>query len=496
MTVVLSVRARAFSLVLLLTVLAGDVMAATSEVRSVRLWRAPDNTRLVFDLSGPVQHSVFTLAAPDRIVIDIAGAQLATKLEQLSLSNTPITSIRSAQRSPTDLRLVIDLSASVSPKSFSLAPNQQYGNRLVIDLYDQGDAAPATPTAPSDKPGDKPGTPVAPPTTAVVVATRPAPTPMPTEPPPASLPPMPSGKRAIVIAIDAGHGGEDPGALGPQGAREKNLTLSIAKELQRQINAERGYRAELVRTGDYFIPLRRRTEIARKQGADLFVSIHADAAQNTSAFGASVFALSDRGATSETARWLADSENQSDLIGGAGNVSLDDKDKMLAGVLLDLSMTSSLSSSLNVGQKVLQNVGRVTPLHKRRVEQAGFMVLKSPDIPSILVETGFISNQTEAKKLSTVSHQQALARSIQTGVRQFFQQNPPPGTYIAWLRDSGKIAPGPREHRVASGESLALIAQRYQVGLAALRSANNLKGDTIKIGQNLSIPATALAAQP
>ena len=311
MSVVLSVRARLFSLVLLLTVLAGDVVAATSEVRSVRLWRAPDNTRLVFDLSGPVQHSVFTLAAPDRIVIDIAGAQLATKLEQLSLSNTPITSIRSAQRSPTDLRLVIDLSASVSPKSFSLAPNQQYGNRLVIDLYDQGDAAPATPTAPSDKPGDKPGTPVAPPTTAVVVATRAAPAPMPTEPPPASLPPMPSGKRAIVIAIDAGHGGEDPGALGPQGAREKNVTLSIAKELQRQINAERGYRAELVRTGDYFIPLRRRTEIARKQGADLFVSIHADAAQNTSAFGASVFALSDRGATSETARWLADSENHS-----------------------------------------------------------------------------------------------------------------------------------------------------------------------------------------
>jgi N-acetylmuramoyl-L-alanine amidase len=242
--------------------------------------------------------------------------------------------------------------------------------------------------------------------------------------------------------------------------------------------------------------LRKRTEIARKKGADLFVSIHADAAQNTSAFGASVFALSDHGATSETARWLADSENQSDLIGGAGNVSLDDKDKMLAGVLLDLSMTSSLSSSLNVGQKVLQNVGRVTPLHKRRVEQAGFMVLKSPDIPSILVETGFISNRNEAQKLASASHQQALARSIQAGVRQFFQQNPPPGTYVAWLRDSGKIAPGPREHRVASGESLALIAQRYQVGLATLRSANNLKTDTIKVGQNLSIPAASLAAQP
>jgi N-acetylmuramoyl-L-alanine amidase len=209
-----------------------------------------------------------------------------------------------------------------------------------------------------------------------------------------------------------------------------------------------------------------------------------------------VYALSDRGATSETARWLADSENQSDLIGGAGNVSLDDKDKMLAGVLLDLSMTASLSSSLNVGQKVLSNMGRITPLHKRRVEQAGFMVLKSPDIPSILVETGFISNPNEAAKLATLSHQQSLARSIQSGIRQFFQQNPPPGTYVAWLRDSGKIAPGPREHVVSSGESLALIAQRYQVGLAVLRSANNLRSDTIKVGQTLNIPTTALAAQP
>jgi N-acetylmuramoyl-L-alanine amidase len=483
MSSVLGMPARALSAALLLMVLISDAFAA-ADVRGVRLWRAPDNTRLVFDLSGPVQHSVFTLSAPDRIVIDIPGAQLATKLESLSFSNTPITSIRSAQRD-SDLRLVLDLSAAVAPKSFSLAPNQQYGNRLVIDLYDQDEA----PSAVADK------TPVA--TSAQVAVAKPVTESMATEAAPASLPPMPKGKRAIVIAIDAGHGGEDPGALSPvKGQFEKHVTLQIAKELQRQINAERGYRAELVRTGDYFIPLRKRTEIARKQGADLFVSIHADAAQNTSAFGASVFALSDRGATSETARWLADSENQSDLIGGAGNVSLDDKDKMLAGVLLDLSMTSSLSSSLNVGQKVLQNVGRVTPLHKRRVEQAGFMVLKSPDIPSILVETGFISNINEAKKLYSSSHQQALARSIQTGVRQFFQQNPPPGTYIAWLRDSGKIAPGPREHRVASGESLALIAQRYQVGLTALRSANSLKTDTIKVGQSLNIPAATLAAQP
>jgi N-acetylmuramoyl-L-alanine amidase len=495
MSSVLGMPARALSAALLLMVLAADIFAASADVRSVRLWRAPDNTRLVFDLSGPVQHNVFTLSSPNRIVIDIPGAQLATKLELLSLSNTPITSIRSAQRAD-DLRLVIDLSSVVSPKSFSLAPNQQYGNRLVVDLYDQSDVVSSAVSAAVNKSSDKPVAPVSTPAP-VVAATKPEPKPIPAETAPANLPPMPKGKRAIVIAIDAGHGGEDPGALSPvKGQYEKHVTLSIAKELQRQINAERGYRAELVRTGDYFIPLRKRTQIARKQGADLFVSIHADAAQNTSAFGASVFALSDRGATSETARWLADSENQSDLIGGAGNVSLDDKDKMLAGVLLDLSMTSSLSSSLNVGQKVLQNVGRVTPLHKRRVEQAGFMVLKSPDIPSILVETGFISNTHEAKKLSSASHQQALARSIQTGVRQFFQQNPPPDTYIAWLRDSGKIAPGPREHRVASGESLALIAQRYQIGLTALRSANSLKTDTIKVGQNLNIPAAILAARP
>ncbi len=469
-------RALVTGVAVLLAVLAADLVAA-ADIKSVRLWRAPDNTRLVFDLSGPVTHSVFTLTSPNRIVIDVNGATLATKLEQLSIANTPITSVRSAQRSPTDLRIVIDLSSPVTPKSFSLAPNQQYGDRLVVDLFDQG--ADSSPSLPSTTTAAAPQVPVTP-----------------TQPLPKLTPPDPSGKRDIVIAIDAGHGGEDPGALGPRGAREKDVVLGIARELQRQINGTKGYRAELVRTGDYFIPLRKRTEIARKKGADLFVSIHADAAPSKSAFGASVFALSDRGATSETARWLADSENRSDLIGGAGNVSLDDKDPMLAGVLLDLSMTASLSSSLNVGQKVLTNLGSVTSLHKRRVEQAGFMVLKSPDIPSILVETGFISNPNESLKLASGSHQQSLARSISSGVRQFFQQNPPPGTYIAWLRDSGKIAPGPRDHLVASGESLAMIAQRYQVTQAAIRSANNLKTDSLKVGQHLQIPPTALAAQP
>ena len=451
-------------------------VSAASDVRSVRLWRAPDNTRLVFDLSGPVKHSVFTLGSPDRIVIDVSGAKLATQLDNLPFSNTPITGVRSAQRSPEELRVVIDLSAAVTPKSFTLAPNQQYGHRLVVDLFDS--AAAAAPELPGTTTASAPTVPVTP-----------------TQAPPRATPA--GAKRDIVVAIDAGHGGEDPGALSPvKGQFEKHVTLAIAKELQRQINAEKGFRGELVRTGDYFIPLRKRTDIARKKGADLFVSIHADAAPRAAAFGASVYALSDRGATSETARWLADSENQSDLIGGAGNVSLDDKDRMLAGVLLDLSMTASLSSSLNVGNKVLGNMGRITPLHKRRVEQAGFMVLKSPDIPSILVETGFISNPNEARKLASSGHQQALARSITSGVRQFFHENPPPGSYIAWMRDNGKIALGPREHVVSSGESLALIAQRYQISLALLRSANSLRSDVIKVGQKLQIPATALASQP
>lgn len=454
---------------------------AVSDIQGVRLWRAPDNTRLVFDLSGPVQHSVFTLTAPDRLVIDVEKAAMKAALDKLPLANTPITGVRAGQRDGDGLRVVIELSAEVTPKSFTLDPNQEYGHRLVVDLFDKG----ASPSTAVVRP---PATPT-PATPAVPVS--------PTVPStPAAAPPAPGARRDIVIAIDAGHGGEDPGAIGPGKVREKDVVLSIAKRLQAAIEAEKGYRAQLVRTGDYFIPLRKRTEIARKMGADLFVSIHADAAPRSSAYGASVYALSDRGATSETARWLADSENRSDLIGGVGNVSLDDKDRMLAGVLLDLSMTATLSSSLNVGQKVLSNMGSVTPLHKRRVEQAGFMVLKSPDIPSILVETGFISNPAEAKKLQTAAHQQALVRSIHSGIRHFFQEAPPPGTYVAWLRDSGKVSVGKREHVVRSGESLALLAQRYQVSMASLRSENNLKNDVIRVGQTLSIPAPTLASQP
>ncbi len=452
---------------LLLSLLSSFIQAA--DIKSVRLWRAPDNTRLVFDLSGPAEHTLFTLSNPERIVIDISNARLVADTSALPLENTPLRGLRAAPRDGDGLRVVLDLSEQVNPKSFVLPPNQQYGDRLVIDLYDQARAGASLPQPAAPTASPLPQTP-----------TRSA-----TE----------AGTRDIVVAIDAGHGGEDPGAIGHGGAREKEVVLAIARDLKRLIDAEPGFRAELVRTGDYFIPLRRRTEIARQHNADLFVSIHADAFTRASANGASVFALSDRGATSETARLLADRENRSDLIGGVGGVSLDNKDQVLASVLLDLSMTATLSASLDVGQQVLSSVGQVNRLHKSRVEQAGFMVLKSPDIPSILVETGFISNPGEARKLVTRSHQQAMARAIYTGLKGYFHRNPPPGTRIAALKASGQLAQGPREHTVRRGDSLSMIANIYQVSLASLRAANDLSTDQIRVGQVLKVPASSMLVQ-
>lgn len=449
--------------VLLMTtsMLFGGLLHA-AQIESVRLWRAPDNTRLVFDLTGPADHKLFTLSSPERIVIDISGASFSASTSDLPLQDTPLTGVRSAARDGSDLRVVLDLSREVKPKSFSLPPNQQYGHRLVIDLYDNEPQRKLPATA------------------------EPSASPLPQTP---SRSVAEAGQRDIIVALDAGHGGEDPGAIGHNKALEKHVVLAIAKDLKGMIDAEPGFKAVLVRTGDYFIPLRKRTEIARKNNADLFVSIHADAFTRPSAFGASVFALSDRGATSETARLLADRENRSDLIGGVGGVSLDNKDQVLASVLLDLSMTATLSASLDVGQQVLSSIGKLTPLHKRRVEQAGFMVLKSPDIPSILVETGFISNPGEAGKLVTRSHQQGLARAMHSGILGYFHRNPPPGTRIAALKNSGQLAQGPREHTVTRGDTLSMIATRYEVSLASLRQANRLGSDQIRVGQVLKVPA-------
>lgn len=452
------------SILCLLLLYVANVTIAETTLQNARLWRAPDNTRIVFDLSGPVKHNMFTLTAPERLIIDVIDVKLATSLSKLSLKNTPITSLRSSTQNGKDLRLVFDLSSKVTPKIFTLTPNKPYGDRLVVDLFD--DVTDASNPPPTTKP-----------------------TPEPTTPPKPTVPTPVTGNRDIIIAIDPGHGGEDPGAIGSGGRREKDVVLKIATELKTQLNQQKGFRAELTRKTDYFIPLRQRPQIARKLGADLFISIHADAAPKAAAYGSSVFALSQRGATSETARWLADTENRSDLIGGAGSVSLDGKDQVLAGVLLDLSMTAVMSSSLDVGQKVLDNIGKVTKLHKKRVEQAGFVVLKSPDIPSILVETGFISNPAEAKKLSTPTYQKTLAQAIRLGVVSYFYKNPPPGTYIDQLRHGGaETGAGTTTHKVTRGDTLSGVATKYGVSISTLKAVNKLTSDHIRIGQVLTIP--------
>jgi N-acetylmuramoyl-L-alanine amidase len=299
-----------------------------------------------------------------------------------------------------------------------------------------------------------------------------------------------SGKRDIVVVIDAGHGGEDPGAIGPGGVREKDVVLAIARKLKDKIDARKGYRAELTRTGDYYISLRGRTDKARKRNADLFVSIHADAFKDPRARGASVWVLSGRGASSEMGRWLAQRENSADLIGGVGSLSLGDKDDVLASVLLDMSMNASRKDSHQVASRIHGNMDRFARMHKKYVEQAGFVVLKSPDIPSILVETGFISNPEEARKLRTASYQNQMADAIYRGIVDHFWEKPPAATYIAWQKQSGKPGDGgERLYKVVSGDTLSVIAQRNGVSLQQLRTANRLNGDSIRVGQVLRIPA-------
>ena len=424
-----------------------DVSAASS-VNGLRVWRAPDHTRLVFDLSAPVKHEIFPLPSPDRLVIDISDASLQAKLNALDLKNTPIKTVRAAARNKKDLRVVLDLSSAVKPRSFTLKKHGDKNDRLVIDLYDINAAAVVKKIVEKPK----------------------------------------SQNRNIVIAIDAGHGGEDPGASGPRRLREKNVVLAISKELAAQINRTPGFKAVLVRTGDYYIPHKKRRDIAREKRADLFISIHADAFKSPKPFGASVFALSRRGATSETARYLAKRENESDLIGGYGSVSLDDKDKVLAGVLVDLSMTATLNSSLDVGRVVLGKLGRVAPLHKKRVEQAAFAVLKSPDVPSILVETGFISNPSEAKKLATKKYRKKLAQAVFSGVKEYFGKNPPADSYLA-SKQGSPAQSKPKEYVIARGDTLSKVARQFNSSVTELRTLNKLPTTVVKIGQRIKVPA-------
>ncbi|MEP6884255.1 MAG: N-acetylmuramoyl-L-alanine amidase [Gammaproteobacteria bacterium] len=369
------------------------------DVHAVRLWADPDSTRVVLDLSGSAQHSLHSLKNPDRVVLDVAGARLGRGVRAAQAGTGAVKQVRMARRSSGELRIVLDLTRPLKAKSFLAAPNDRYGYRLVIELGStQAVATPGVAT-----PGV--ATPVK------VAHARP-------------------DARDLVIAIDAGHGGEDPGAIGKNGTREKDVVLAIARELSFKINAEPGMKAVLTRDGDYFVPLRDRMRRARAQQADLFVSVHADSIRDRRVDGSSVYILSQRGATDEASRWLAERENASDLIGG---VSLDDKDDVLASVLLDLSQSASLSASQTAAERVLRQLNRVGEVRKPQVQQARFMVLKSPDIPSMLVETAYISNPQEERRLRAQSHQAKLAAAIHQGVRDYFYANPPAGTRVAQL---------------------------------------------------------------
>lgn len=418
---------------------------AASTVTAARVWPAQDYTRIALEASAPIRYQMLVLKNPDRLVLDLEDVELNQVVKSLSdkiLSGDPyIQQVRVARYKANIVRLVVDLKAEVKSNIFVLPPAGDYRYRLVLDIYPLQDPLMALLDKRSEATGGEKGDadqpkaivePLPPGAGEAEVATEPAikPEPKPaqevppavTEQPPAIDEGMTNKEgRYITIAVDAGHGGEDPGARGANGSSEKDITLAIAKKLKKRLDGESQYRAILTRDGDYFIPLHGRVVKARKLKADLFVSIHADAFTNTAARGSSVFALSERGATSASARYLAKKENESDLIGG---VSLDDKDPLLAKTLLDLSQTATINDSLKLGKAVLKHIGQVNKLHKTRVEQAGFAVLKSPDIPSILVETAFISNPEEERNLNDDAYQDKLVDAIVLGIKQYFSGNP------------------------------------------------------------------------
>jgi N-acetylmuramoyl-L-alanine amidase len=415
---------------------AGGVQAEQSQLMGVRMWPSPDMTRLVFDITAPVEHKLFTLSNPDRVVVDLQNVEKSFTVKDIDYSKGYVKDIRAAVKNGGEsVRIVLDLSEKVKPHSYLLEPHGRYGHRLVVELQEHEKKRSVVRTVAE----------------------------------------YTNQNRDIVIAIDAGHGGEDPGAIGTNNLMEKDVVLAIATKLKALIDNEPGMRGVLTREGDYFIPLRKRTGIARQNKADLFLSIHADSFQDERAKGASVYTLSPSGATSEQARLLAQKENESDLIGG---VTIDDKDDQLASVLLDLSQDASIVMSSEVASRVLSGLKGIGKLHKRKVEQAGFRVLKSPDMPSILIETAFISNPGEANRLNSPTHQHKMAGAIMGGVKAYFKQNPPPGTKLAMVRT----------HKIAKGENLSIIANNYQISMDNLRAANSLKGSLLRVGQVLEIP--------
>lgn len=426
-------------------ILPATVLSQQSTVENIRIWVAPDNTRIVFDASAPIQHSLLTLTNPDRLIIDIANAKSSAKtkkmLNKASFSSHHLHRIRAGKRGKTALRIVLDLKKISSKQSFLLSPNAPYGHRLVIDLYGQNKQR----------------------TTQKRIHTN--------------------NKRSknIIIAIDAGHGGEDPGAIGPRGLYEKDITLKIAHKLATLINKKPGFKAILTREKDYFIGLKKRIKLARQpqHNADLFVSIHADAFHNPKVSGSSVYILSNKGASSAAAQWLAERANASDLIGG---INLDNKDKTLTSVIADFSRTGTLEASMRVANNILNNLKVIGKTHKNKVQSAGFAVLKSPNIPSILIEIGYISNPQEEKKLSDPKYQAKLTKGIFRGINSYFTTHPIAGT---WFSKHASL-----RHTIVRGDTLSGIAQRYRVSMHTLRKTNKLKSDKIRVGQILTIPTT------
>lgn len=424
--------------------------AYAANVEGVRLWRSPDSTRFVFDLDGPVEHNIFKLDNPKRLVIDLKNTKLKHKTVSLSLSDTPVKKLRYGGQKTGDLRIVMDLKSDINPRSFSLKRIADKPDRIVIDLYDKAQKTVKTVESLIEKNPNKT-----------------------------------QARRDIVIAIDAGHGGEDPGAIGPGRLYEKRVVLKVAKNLANVVNAQPGFKAFLVRDGDYYLEHTVRSNKARAIHADLFVSIHADGFDSPKARGASVFTLSRRGASSKMASILASKENKSDLIGGVDRIQLHDKEDQLKEILVDLSMTRSMETSMDIGARVLREMGSVTHLHSKRVESAGFLVLKSADMPSILVETGFITNPTEAKNLNSLAHRTKLAKAIFKGINSYFNDRPPEGTFLSWKQNGGNNV----RYTISRGDTLSSIAQRYSVTVASIKKQNQLSGSTIRIGQTLLIPA-------
>lgn len=423
--------------------LAGPLLAEDIRIKDVRIAHTPDRTRIVLDIDQPSDHRLFTLSNPNRVVVDLSGGEFVPGSLKLPKGQGVVSKLRGANRDDGKARLVLDLNNSAKPKSFLLQPSGEYGYRIVVDLEPLG-AGRSKPT---------------------VVKTAPK-----------------TQGRELVVAIDPGHGGKDPGARGKGGLREKDAVLQISRRLARLVNEEPGMRAMLTRDNDSFLHLRNRIDRAQASGADLFISVHADAFTDRRVKGATVYVLSEKGASDEAAELLAKRENDSDLVGG---VDITDKDDVLAGVLVDLSQNASLEASMEVGDLFVSEMSRVGKMRKATVQKAGFRVLKAPDIPSILVETAFISNPTDESNLRSVQYQQRLAQAMHNAVRRYFYANPPHGTKVAQLSREARQS---REHVIRRGDTLSEIAQQYRVSVSSIRNANHLSGNNIRIGQVLRIP--------